>query len=106
VIADQHRAFEASDLDAAYAHAFPGIKSKFRTPEIFGHIVATEYPVIWRPAGYEMIDILDTAKGPKQIVSLQDAQGRFFHAVYEMRLIGDTWRIDGVSLRQSAEVGS
>jgi hypothetical protein len=78
VIADQLRAFEASNSDVAYSHASPGIQSKFRKLEIFGRIVATGYSVIWRPAGYEMLDLLDTATGPAQKVLLQDAQGRFF----------------------------
>jgi hypothetical protein len=40
VIADQLRAFEAKDLDAAFAHASPGIQSRFSTPEKFGNMVA------------------------------------------------------------------
>ncbi|MDA1155681.1 MAG: DUF4864 domain-containing protein [Proteobacteria bacterium] len=40
MIADQLRAFEAKDLDAAFAHASPGIKSRFSTPEKSGNMVA------------------------------------------------------------------
>ena len=106
VITSQLSAFQANDLDAAFAHASPTIQTKFRNPEIFGQMVATGYPMIWRPAGYEMLDLRQTEMGPVQMVLFQDAQGRFYEAAYEMRLIDGVWRIDGVYLRQSPGVGS
>jgi hypothetical protein len=69
-------------------------------------MVSTGYPVIWNPASDEMLGLFDTAMGPVQIVLLQNAKGRFFEAAYEMRLMSDIWRIDGVYLPQSDWVGS
>ena len=106
VITSQLSAFKANDLDAAFAYASPTIQTKFRNPEIFGQMVATGYPMIWRPSDYEMLDLRQTAMGPVQMVLFQDAQGRFYEAAYEMRLIDGVWRINGVYLRQSPALGS
>jgi len=106
VIEAQLGAFRANDLVAAFAHASPTIQSKFRRPEVFGRMVETGYPMIWQPAGHRMLDLVETAEGPVQVVLFQDRQGRFHEAAYEMRLIGGVWRIDGVWLRPSPGVGS
>lgn len=106
VITSQLMAFQADDLDAAFAHASPTIQTKFRNPEMFGQMVATGYPVIWRPSGYEMLDLRQTAMGPVQMVLFQDAQGRFYEAAYEMRPVDGVWRINGVYLRKSPGFGS
>ncbi len=76
VIVSQLDALQANDLTAAFAHASPTIQSKFGTPEVFGRMVETGYPVIWRPARYEMW------------------------------LIDGAWRINGVYLRALPGVGS
>jgi hypothetical protein len=61
--------------------------------------------VIWRPAGYEMLDLPQTSMGAIQMVSFQDAWGRFFEAAYGMRVINCVWRINGVYLRWPPAVG-
>jgi hypothetical protein len=106
VIVAQLQAFQANDLSAAFAHASPDIQSKFGTPETFGRMVATGYPMIWRPESYEMLDFRHASMGPIQTVSFQDAQGRFFEAAYGMRQVDGVWRINGVYLQRSAGVGS
>jgi hypothetical protein len=83
VIADQLRAFEAKDPDAAFANACHSVQSRSSTPEKSGRMVATRYTVIGNPGSYEMLDFFDTAMGPVQIVLLQDAQGRSFEAALE-----------------------
>jgi hypothetical protein len=106
VIAAQLEALQANDLTGAFARASPMIQSKFRTPEIFGRMVETGYPMIWRPAGHQMLDLVETARGPVQKVMFQDRQGRFYEAAYEMVLVDGVWRIDGVYLRPAAGVGT
>lgn len=106
VITAQLEALRANDLDRAFAHASPMIQSKFGTPEIFGRMVETGYPMIWRPASHQMLDLIDTPRGPVQTVMFQDRQGRFHEAAYEMVLVGGVWRINGVYLRRSPGVGS
>lgn len=99
VIADQIRAFETNDLAAAYAHASPSIQRKFPSPEIFGRMVRTGYPMIWRPARYRMLGLAQTPRGPVQKVLVEDRDGRLYEAAYEMREVDGAWRINGVYLR-------
>ncbi len=106
VIISQIDALRANDLTAAFAHASPTIQSKFGTPEVFGQMVETGYPVIWLPARYEMLALAETDIGPVQTVLFQDRNGRLFEAAYEMRLIDGAWRINGVYLRALPGVGS
>ena len=106
VITDQFDAFLASDLDRAYNHASPMIQRKFPSPEIFGEMVRTGYPMIWRPARTEMLDLVETPNGPVQKVLVEDTAGRLYEADYEMRLIGGEWRINGVYLRSMPGLGA
>ena len=68
VIVAQLDALQANDLTAAFAHASPMIQSKFGTAEVFGRVVETGYPVIWRPAFHEMLGLIETATGRIQLV--------------------------------------
>lgn len=106
VIADQIDAFLAGDLEAAYAHASPMIQGKFPTPQVFGEMVRTGYPMIWRPRRVEMLDLTETARGPVQKVLVEDQAGRLYEAAYEMRLIDGRWRINGVYLRALPALGA
>ncbi|HUS54026.1 MAG TPA: DUF4864 domain-containing protein [Thermohalobaculum sp.] len=106
VISAQVEALRANDLTAAFAYASPFIQSKFGTPENFGRIVATGYPVILRPAGYDMLGLVDTSGGPVQNVMFQDRGGRLFEAAYQMQMVDGVWRINGVVLRAYPGVGS
>ena len=106
VIVSQLAALQANDLTAAFAHASPTIQSKFGTADVFGRMVETGYPVIWRPASYEMLALVDTAAGPVQKVLMQDRAGRLYEVAYEMRLIDGIWRINGVYLRALPDLGS
>ena len=105
VIVSQLDAMQADDPVAAFAHASPTIQSKFGTPEGFRHMVETGYPMIWRPARYEMLALAETAAGLAQTVLFQDREGRLYEAAYEMQLIDGVWRINGVSLRALPGIG-
>jgi hypothetical protein len=106
VIVAQLDALQANDLTAAFAHASPTIQSKFGTPKVFGRVVETGYPVIWRPARHEMLALIETATGRIQIVLFEDREGRLFEAVYDMQQIDGVWRINGVYLRALLAAGS
>jgi len=100
VIADQIAAFRQNALDRAFAHAAPSIQQKFRTPDVFGQMVEAGYPMIWRPARYEIMDLEQHPRGFVQSVMYQDAGGTLYEADYLMEQIDGTWRIAGVSLRK------
>ena len=106
VISDQIAAFGENALGRAFAHASPSIQKKFGTPKRFGQMVASGYPMIWRPAGWEWGNLRAGPRGMVQTVVVEDAQGRLFEADYLMRQIDGVWRIAGVSLRRLPMVGS
>jgi len=105
VIVAQLDALQANDAAAAFAHASPTIQSKFGTPEAFRSMVESSYPVIWRPARYRMLALIETATGQIQLVLFEDRKGRLFEAVYDMKQFDGAWRIDGVYLRALLAAG-
>lgn len=106
VIADQIAAFGRGDLDAAFAHASPGIQSKFGDAARFGQMVRSGYPMVWRPARVEMLGFEATARGPMQRVLFEDAAGALWEGDYFMEQSGGVWRIDGVQIRRLPGLGS
>ena len=106
VIEDQLAAFRRGDLVAAFDHAAPSIRAMFGTPENFGRMVMTGYPMVWRPAGHRMLGLAETRQGPVQTVLFEDAQGRLHEADYHMVEIDGIWRIAGVYLREVPGVGT
>lgn len=105
-IAAQIEDFQRSDVAAAFQHATPSIQGKFGNPETFGRMVRQAYPMVWRPARWEMRQIVETDYGPVQVVLFEDQSGRLHEAGYLMEEIDGTWRIDGVRLRAVPGVGT
>lgn len=106
VIGDQLAAFQRDDLDAAFAHASPGIQALFGDAQNFGRMVQAGYPMVWRPEVVEMRALTQTPRGPVQTVLFQGADGRLAEADYLMELVDGRWRIAGVTLRVLPGLGS
>jgi len=106
VIEDQLAAFGRDDLSAAFEHASPGIQGIFETPENFGRMVRNGYPMVWRPARWEMLGVRDTGRGPVQTVLFEDRTGTLWEADYLMEEVDGEWRINGVELRKLQAIGS
>lgn len=106
VIQDQIADFQANDLPGAFAHASPAIQDIFGTPDNFGRMVQSGYPMVWRPAVVEMRGLTQTPKGWVQTVVFQGQDGHLAEADYLMQLIDGQWRIAGVTLRALPGVGS
>lgn len=106
VIADQIAAFGQSDVDRAFTHASPNIQRIFQTPSRFGAMVEQRYPMVWRPARYEWLKIVQTQFGPVQVVLFEDQSGRLHEAGYLMEQIDGIWRINGVKLREVEGIGA
>ncbi|MEE9300022.1 MAG: DUF4864 domain-containing protein [Alphaproteobacteria bacterium] len=99
VIEDQLAAFGRDDADAAFAHASPGIQTKFRTPEIFMHMVRTAYQPVYRPREVEFRDIVEIDGVPVQHVFLVGPGGELVTALYPMERQPDgAWKIAGCYL--------
>lgn len=106
VIADQIAAFQNSDVDRAFTHASPNIQRIFETPSRFGQMVEQRYPMVWRPARYEWLKVVQTQLGPVQVVLFEDQNGRLHEAGYLMEQIDGVWRINGVKLREVEGIGA
>lgn len=106
VIADQIAAFQANDVERAFTHAAPNIQRMFQNPKRFGQMVQQGYPMVWRPARYQWLKIVETESGPVQVVLFEDQSGRLHEAGYLMQQIDGTWRINGVKLREIDGVGA
>lgn len=106
VISGQIAAFQANDLNAAFGFASPSIQQIFRSPDQFGRMVKQGYPMVWRPARFEMMDILMTERGPVQLVMFEDQSGRLHEAGYLMQEVNGQWRINGVHVREMPGVGA
>jgi len=106
VIERQLSAFRANDLETAFGFASPSIQQKFGDPQRFGRMVETGYPMVWRPARHQMLDLVQTEMGPVQVVLFQDQRGRLHEAGYLMQQIDGIWRINGVKLRALPAAGA
>lgn len=106
VIEQQIQAFQDNDLNEAFSYASPMIQRKFGSAAIFGQMVETGYPMVWRPSSYRMDRLIETDAGLVQIVMFEDATGRLHEAGYLMKLIDGKWRINGVHVRPQPGVGT
>jgi hypothetical protein len=103
VIASQIEAFRADDFATAFTFAHPNIKNMFRTPENFGRMVRNGYPMVWRPAEVEYLELRTENGRTFQDVRVVDGNGRVFVLEYTMSETGEGWRIAGVRILETAE---
>jgi Domain of unknown function (DUF4864) len=106
IIQSQIDAFLADDVDRAFGYAAPGIQQVFRTPENFGEMVRNGYPMVWRPAGVEFLDLHPKNGRLWQRVRIHDAAGRVHVLDYEMVATPDGLRIGAVEILAQPGVGA
>ena len=97
-ITSQIEAFQADDFAAAFSFASPTIQGLFGTPENFGAMVQSGYPMVYRPADVQMLDLREIAGRLYQRVLLRDGQGRGYMLDYQMVETEEGWKINGVDL--------
>ena len=105
-ITSQIEAFQADDFAAAFSFASPTIQGLFGTPENFGAMVQSGYPMVYRPADVQMLDLREIAGRLYQRVLLRDGQGRGYMLDYQMVETEEGWRINGVDLVTQPDVGA
>lgn len=103
VISSQIDAFLEDDFVTAFTFAHPNIKNIFRTPENFGRMVRNGYPMVWRPAEVDYLDLRQENGRTYQDVRVVDGNGRVFVLEYTMAETADGWRIAGVRILEVAE---
>jgi len=104
-IDSQIAAFGQDDFDAAFGYASPQIRRHFGTPENFGEMVRSAYPMVHRPARYSFGQLEEIGGRQRQSVVITDTMGRVWIADYDMIEIDGAWRIDGVRLRKAERLG-
>jgi len=102
VISDQIDAFRADDFETAFTFASPAIKRLFGTPERFGQMVRSGYPMVWRPTDVRFTDLSIRNGRRVQSVLVTDEAGTLHVLDYEMVPGDEGWRINGVRLREAS----
>lgn len=96
VIQQQVDAFVAGDAVAAFRYASPVIQGIFGTPESFGRMVETGFPMIWKPADVQYLGVRTEGGRTIERVLFKGADGAIGLFDYEMTEGPDGWVINGV----------
>jgi hypothetical protein len=105
-IQSQIEAFQADDFARAFTFASPNIKGLFRTPENFGAMVKNGYPMVYRPADVEMLDLREIAGNLWQRVRITDQAGAGWFLDYMMVETPEGWQINAVQILPAPDVGA
>ena len=103
VIETQIAAFKVDNFAVAFSYASPSIQSMFGTAESFGVMVQRGYPMVWRPAEVQFLDLRKMSGDFWQQVLIRDQAGVRHMVLYRMQKGPDGWRINGVQLGKPAD---
>lgn len=106
VISDQVEAFQSDDFERAFSFASPTIRQIFGSPEQFGRMVSTGYPMVWRPAKVEFLELRNANGRLTQTVLFTDQTGALHVLAYDMQQREGVWEINGVQIIKAPEVGA
>lgn len=104
-IESQIEAFQADDFARAFTFASPTIKQMFGTPENFGVMVKQGYPMVYRPAEVQMMELREVAGNLWQRVRITDQAGAGWYLDYMMVETPDGWQINAVQILPAPDVG-
>jgi Domain of unknown function (DUF4864) len=105
-IQSQIEAFQADDFGRAFTYASPTIKGMFGTPENFGAMVKQGYPMVYRPAEVQMMDLREIAGNLWQRVRITDQAGAGWLLDYMMVETAEGWQINAVQILPAPDVGA
>lgn len=105
-IQGQIEAFLADDFETAFTYASPGIKRMFGTPQRFGEMVRSGYPMVWRPAEVRYLELREVQGRTIQRVIIIDQQGGLHMLDYLMVETDEGWQIAGVQMVRNSTVGA
>lgn len=105
-IRDQIEAFQADDFAEAFTFASPNIQMLFRDADNFGTMVKNGYPMVWRPDEFRFLELREVAGNLWQKVLVRDAAGTVHILDYQMIQTTEGWRINGVQLLRTPDVGA
>lgn len=105
-IQSQIEAFQADDFARAFTFASPTIKGMFGSPENFGAMVKQGYPMVYRPAEVQMMDLREVAGNLWQRVRITDQAGAGWLLDYMMVETAEGWQINAVQIMPAPDVGA
>jgi hypothetical protein len=105
-IRSQIDAFLADDFARAFTFASPTIKRMFGTPENFGAMVRNGYPMVYRPADVQMMELREIAGNLWQRVRITDQAGAGWFLDYMMVETAEGWQINAVQILPAPDVGA
>ena len=105
-IESQIQAFQADDFARAFTFASPTIKGMFGTPENFGAMVKQGYPMVYRPAEVQMMELREVAGALWQRVRITDQAGAGWYLDYMMVETAEGWQINAVQILPAPDVGA
>lgn len=106
VISSQFTAFQENDVAEAFTFASPMIQSMFGSPERFGQMVKSGYPMVWRPRDVSFTCLTERDGQFFQSMLITDAAGKKHSLDYEMIETDAGWLINGVFFRPPACLGA
>lgn len=105
-IQGQVDAFLAEDPATAFTFASPNIKRLFGTPERFGSMVKSGYPMVWNPSEVKFLELRRQGQFLFQKVLFVDQNGAPHVLEYNMLETDAGWQIDGVQYLVAPPVGA
>ena len=105
-IQSQIDAFLADDFVTAFTFASPNIQGMFGSPERFGSMVRSGYPMVWRPGEVRFLELRDVGGQLWQKVMIRDQQGQLHVLDYQMVQSEGLWKINGVQVLRAPGVGA
>ncbi|GHA50975.1 DUF4864 domain-containing protein [Amylibacter ulvae] len=106
VISNQFKAFQMDDFEGAYEFASPNIQRMYGDVERFTQMVTNGYPMVHRPSRIEFKEQQEKGGVTYQYVYIIDQQGRGFIAEYAMIEMENGWKINGVDIQRSKDIGA
>lgn len=104
-ITSQLEAFTSRDVSEAFTFASPMIQGMFGTPQNFGIMVERGYPMVWNNEEVRFGDQQDLGDIILQRVYIRDTSGTLHALEYAMVELPGGWRINGVQLLPSPDLG-
>ncbi len=100
-ITQQFEAFKVDDFATAFTFASPALQQFFQSPQNFGRMVTQGYPMVWRPANVDFLELREKDGAYFQKLQITDAKGRFHILEYRMMQTPEGWRINGVQVLEA-----
>jgi hypothetical protein len=105
-IGSQLEAFKADDFDTAFTFATPSLQRLFQNPQNFERMVTQGYPMVWRPADVQYLNLREENGAMMQTVQITDAEGATHLLKYRMEATDEGWRIGGVQILEAPGVAA